>query len=219
MSSSSRGVFAVVGGSGGVGASTFAAALAGAGRGLLVDLDPVGGGIDVLLGIEAAAGARWSEVRVGGGRLDPEDLRRGLPRWRGVGVLALDDEMPPVSAVVQVVQAGAALDSIVVADLGRAPSSVWQAVAELADLVVVVAAADVREVAAARRVVARLGGVPAGLVVRRGALAAPEVASSVGARLLGVVPPRGRAVPAGSVPGAVQRVADAIVEGVAQCRT
>jgi len=65
-------VLGVVGGSGGVGASTFAAVLAAVtGRAMLVDLDVVGGGIDVLLGIEDVAGARWSGLRVGGGRLDP----------------------------------------------------------------------------------------------------------------------------------------------------
>ena len=158
---SSSALVAVVGGNGGVGSSTFSAALAhAAGSALLVDLDPVGGGIDVLLGIEAVSGARWSEVRVGGGRLDPADLRRGLPCWEGVGVLALDGEAPAVSSVIQVLDAGAALDSVLVADLGRMPTPVRQAVVERADLVVLVAAAQVRDVAAARRVLAGLGPVP-----------------------------------------------------------
>src|SRR5579875_2141374 len=85
------GVVAVLGGSGGVGASTFAAALAtAAGRAVLVDCDPLGGGIDVLLGVEAVPGARWSGLRVNGGRLDPHALDEGLPRWRDVRVLAAD---------------------------------------------------------------------------------------------------------------------------------
>src|SRR5690349_916184 len=62
-------VLGVVGGSGGVGASSFAAVLAAtAGRSLLVDLDVAGGGLDVVLGIEAEAGARWSGLHLAGGR-------------------------------------------------------------------------------------------------------------------------------------------------------
>jgi len=215
---SSSALVAVVGGTGGVGSSTFSAALArAAGSALLVDLDPVGGGIDVLLGIEAVSGARWSEVRVGGGRLDPADLRRGLPCWEGVGVLALDAEAPAVSSVIQVLDAGAGLDSVLVADLGRTPSPVRQAVVERADLVVLVAAADVRDVAAARRVHAGLGAAPIGLVVRRGATAEPQAAASIGAPLLGVLPARPRPTPAGSVPSAMRRVATGILDGVQAC--
>ena len=71
-------MFGVVGGSGGVGASTFAAVLAAVtARAMLVDIDVVGGGIDVLLGIEDVPGARWSGLRVGGGRLDPGSLADG----------------------------------------------------------------------------------------------------------------------------------------------
>ena len=60
-------VVGVVGGSGGVGASTFASPSLPRGRGAtLIDLDPVGGGIDVLLGIEDAA--RRAVVGAAGGR-------------------------------------------------------------------------------------------------------------------------------------------------------
>ncbi|MGH8862840.1 MAG: septum site-determining protein Ssd, partial [Jatrophihabitantaceae bacterium] len=92
----------VIGGSGGVGASTFASVVASvAGRAVLIDLDTVGGGIDVLLGMEETAGARWSGLRVGGGYLDPALLADGLPRWRDVAVLAAD-EPPDPAAVAQV---------------------------------------------------------------------------------------------------------------------
>ena len=52
----------VVGGSGGVGASVFAAVLAATaavlgGRALLIDLDVTGGGVDVTLGLESAVPA------------------------------------------------------------------------------------------------------------------------------------------------------------------
>ncbi|MEU6650489.1 septum site-determining protein Ssd [Streptomyces sp. NPDC046900] len=58
----------VIGGRGGAGASTLACALAvtSAREGrhtLLVDADPLGGGLDVLLGGETTAGLRWAGVR------------------------------------------------------------------------------------------------------------------------------------------------------------
>ena len=67
---------AVVGGCGGAGASVLAAALAvtavrHGGRALLVDCDPLGGGLDLVLGAEHVAGLRW-----------PDDRRRRRARPR-----------------------------------------------------------------------------------------------------------------------------------------
>src|SRR3954469_13289994 len=107
-------VVGVTGGSGGVGASTFAAVLAMVARpAVLVDLDPVGGGADVLLGIEAHPGARWSGVRLDGGRLEPTLLADGLPRWRDVAVLAADSGEPSPGAALQVVDAARRLGTVV----------------------------------------------------------------------------------------------------------
>ena len=84
-------VVGVIGGSGGVGASSFASVLAAAAvPSVLIDLDLAGGGADVLLGIEAVPGARWSGLQLDGGRLDPALLADGLPRWRDVAVLAAE---------------------------------------------------------------------------------------------------------------------------------
>ena len=115
-------VLGVVGGSGGAGSSTFAAVLARtAPSAMLIDLDLVGGGLDVLLGIEATPGARWSGVQLDGGRLDPELLERGLPRWCGVPVLAVDSGvLPPIGAVL----AAARERGTVVLDLPRQPDPV-----------------------------------------------------------------------------------------------
>jgi len=122
-----------------------------------------------------------------------------------------------VSSVIQVLDAGVALDAVLVADLGRMPTPARQAVVERADLVVLVAAAQVRDVAAARRVLAGVGPVPAGLVVRRGAMAEPQAAASIGAPLLGVLPTRPGAATPGSVPSAMRRVAAGILDGVQAC--
>ena len=64
-------VVAVIGGCGGAGASLFAVALAQAATdALLVDLDPWGGGIDLLVGGEATPGLRWPDLALQGGRLN-----------------------------------------------------------------------------------------------------------------------------------------------------
>jgi hypothetical protein len=205
----------VVGGSGGVGASTFAAVLAWAARGTLVDLDQWGGGIDVLLGIETVPGARWSGVRVGGGRLDPALLSAGLPRWAGVPVLAAD-RSPPVDGLGEVLAAVSEFGCAVL-DLPRAPSPARDVALQACGLVVVVAGAGVRELTAARAVISALPDVNVGAVVRRGEVPMGDAVPLVGAALLGVVPrvvgglPLGRGRP----PRSLVRVAAGILDGLA----
>ncbi len=83
----------VVGATGGVGATTFAALLARdrtrAGQVTLVDLGG-GAGVDVLLGIERAPGARWPALAGLRGTLEPDALDGLLPRWGRVEVLSAD---------------------------------------------------------------------------------------------------------------------------------
>ncbi|HWO63041.1 MAG TPA: septum site-determining protein Ssd, partial [Umezawaea sp.] len=67
-------VVAVLGGRGGAGASVFAAAvgqavLTSGGQGLLIDCDPLGGGLDLTLGTESVEGPRWPELHLTGGRV------------------------------------------------------------------------------------------------------------------------------------------------------
>lgn len=66
-------VVTVVGGRGGAGASVLATALAvtasrAGARTLLVDADPLGGGLDLLLGHEEVAGLRWPDLADAAGR-------------------------------------------------------------------------------------------------------------------------------------------------------
>src|SRR5689334_5699203 len=75
---------AVVGGCGGAGASVFAAALAVTAvrrgeRALLVDCDPLGGGLDLVLGAEQVAGLRWPAIDVGGGHVPAAAWHAALP--------------------------------------------------------------------------------------------------------------------------------------------
>jgi secretion/DNA translocation related CpaE-like protein len=216
-------VIGVVGGRGGAGASTFAAVLAAmaglGGRAVLVDLDPVAGGLDVLLGVEGLPGARWSGLRLDGGRLDATALLDGLPPWGRVAVLSADLEPAP-AAVAQVLEVAARAGPVVV-DLGRW-SAPWRAAAlDRCALVVLVCGADVRSVTGARSVRLGLGTVLTGLVVVRAARAAApaaRVAELVDLPLIGVVPvlPRSADSPltVTSLPRAMSRVARGVLDAV-----
>jgi hypothetical protein len=206
-------VLGVLGGHGGVGASSFAAVLAWVAGGVLVDLDPVGGGLDVLLGIETVPGARWSGVQVDGGRLDPAAVRSGLPQWGTVPVLAVD-RAPPPGAVGEVVRAGAA-SGCVVLDLARGPGALRSAGVAECDLVVLVAGARVRQVAAAHAVLASLGDVPTGLVLRRGEVPVRDATELIAAPLLSVLPHAAVDLAARRPPRAICRVAAGLLDGLA----
>ena len=188
-------VVGVVGARGGAGASVVAAALArGAARRrvrtCLVDLALVGGGLDVLLGVEAQPGVRWPDLSDARGRLDGDELLARLPRWSGVPVVSTErGSGPDPAALVDVVAAlaevTAAHAGVLVLDVDRAALASGAGVPgllEACDEVLVVAPLDVLAVAGAAAVRDRLDG-PAALVVRRpapGRLSGAEVADAVG---------------------------------------
>ena len=216
MTVASSAVVGVVGGCGGVGASRFAAALAASvsGRSVLVDLDPAGGGIDVLLGIESVSGARWSGLRLAGGRLDPALLLAGLPAWGSVAVLAADTASLPAPETVSQVLAAARQAGPVIIDLSRWPTQARTAALDSSDLVVLVAADDVGAVTAARSVLAGLGGAPAGVMVRGRARSVRPVAELVGARMLGRLPALRRREDVSLAPTALPRSLRQVAAGV-----
>lgn len=206
-------VIGVVGSTGGVGASALACAIAGAAAGgLLVDLDTYGGGLDIALGIDRIAGARWSGLRVAGGALDPVDLSRGLPRWRGVAVLAADGVAPSLAAMRAVIEAGEHLGPVVL-DVGRCLCADVVEVLDECSLVVLVTEADQRGISAARAVAATLTAGRVGIVLRRGVVGTAEVEALVGLPVLGTLPPTGRRGGIRPPRGAV-RVAAGLLEGV-----
>ncbi|BBX68030.1 septum site-determining protein Ssd [Mycolicibacterium psychrotolerans] len=151
-------VVAVMSGRGGGGASVFAVALARtAAEALLVDGDPWGGGLDLVLGSETEQGLRWPDLTVAGGRLTYPALRDALPRRHGVSVLSgsrvLSGERPcddidplPLDAVID---AGSRGGVTVVCDVARRPAPATDTALAAADLVVLVTPADVRSCAAA----------------------------------------------------------------------
>ncbi|PWW65934.1 septum site-determining protein Ssd [Actinokineospora spheciospongiae] len=196
-------VLAVVGGRGGAGASTFAAALGlsalelGTGT-LLVDCDPLGGGLDLVLSAEDQPGLRWPDVRLRSGRVPVSSLRSALPGHTRSGARltllssARDGDGPAPEAVAAVVDAGRRGGETVVCDLPRAPDPAAHAALDRADLTVVIAPAELRAASATRRVVAHLAdrGVRPGLVVRvpgPSALSPNAIAEAVGLPLLATV--------------------------------
>ncbi|MEB3369439.1 septum site-determining protein Ssd [Saccharopolyspora mangrovi] len=204
-------VLAVLGGCGGAGASALATAASviaarSGGRSLLVDCDPLGGGLDLAVGLEREEGLRWSGLSVGTGRLGAATLRQALPKKRvGPGelaVLACDRDRSPrgltPEGVRAVLGAGRRSGATVVCDLPRCPAPVDGPVLGDAELAVVVVPAEVRACAAAARVVssvAERAGCPVRLVVRGpspGGLRPGDVARAAGAPVLATMRPQPR---------------------------
>lgn len=216
-----RPVVGIVGGSGGVGASTLAAVVAvvaggsASGGSVLVDLDVSGGGADVLLGVETVPGARWSGLHVAGGRLAPDTLIDGLPTWGRCAVLAADVPTIAADAVLQVIQVASAVRPVVV-DLPRVSCAERAAALVCCDLVVVVARGDVGGLVAAHAVVSGLPELPLGLIVRQGEVSGTQAAELVGVPLVGELPAvAGRlTLDPRRLPRAAQRVAAGVLAGV-----
>ena len=183
-------VIGVLSGCGGAGASTFAAVLAGcaAPPAFLLDCDPLGGGIDVLLGCEQLPGPRWGQVRLRGGPLDPQVLLTGLPRWHHVRFLAADS--PPADAAVGTVIEAAAMVAPTVLDLPRASSPVRTAALRRCDLVVLVTPAEVRAVTATAMIAPGLDPARTVLVIRGSSreLRAGQIAELLGLPTLAELP-------------------------------
>lgn len=187
-------VLAVLGAVGGCGASTVAAALAVRSGALLVEADPLGPGIDLLLGIEASPGLRLDDVRTGLGDPDAAALREATPlaaaspvlaRARGGGRVAAEEVVATAGSVAR---AHRSTGCPVVLDAGRAsgaPGGLGTGGTAVVDLVVLMTRADLAGAVSAARVVRELDR-PAVLVVGgrtgRGSLEPADVAASAGMR-------------------------------------
>lgn len=185
-------VVGVLGGCGGSGASVLSVCIGlVAARirppALLIDVDPAGGGLDLLLGMEEQPGLRWPDLAGASGRLSPGGLRDALPSSQGLTVLACarpaQDDLPE-PALRTILAAGRRSGGAVVLDLPRHPTSAAAcAIREVDDLLVVVRG-EVRAVAAALRVVTTLtaAGARPRAVVRcsaRAGLSADAVADAL----------------------------------------
>lgn len=218
---------AVTGARGGVGASSLAAALAlraaGTGPALLVDGDPWGGGVDLLVGLERAGGFRWPDLAGARGTVRAALLRNGLPRAGALGVLSWDRGAPvaplPAEAVGAVLGAGRRSHDAVVVDLARRDDAATLAALAASDVLLLLVPAEVRAVAAAARRLEAVAGAVADvrLVVLRGAgggraagsgLPVAAVVDALGAPLAATaVPEAGLAAAAerGELPGSRHR--------------
>jgi len=192
---------AVIGARGGAGASILAAGLAmgAARRGestMLVDLDPLGGGIELVVGCEETAGLRWPELSTTTGRVSTTALRGALPSVGGVSVLSwnrLDVADIQPSTVRALVTAGRRGSTVVVLDLARHLDETITSAISTADVVLLVSTSDICSIAGAVRMSAQLRPMAPDvkLVVRttaRGQLDATSLAETLQLPLVATVP-------------------------------
>ena len=213
-------VIAVMGGCGGAGASVVAARIAlTAGsrmeRGcLLVDADPLGGGVDLLLDAEREPGLRWRDLLDTRGRVSPEALRQALPHMEGVGVLSHDRTPvhPDEAAMAALLQAGSRGFGVTVVDLGRCTDhAAARIVLSRAHLTILVVPGDLRALAASHALTESIrdgaGDVRAVVRMRRGSdLDADDVQATLGMNVLGEV--------VDSKPASLERLADRVLTQV-----
>jgi secretion/DNA translocation related CpaE-like protein len=153
-------VVAVLGGRGGAGASVLATGLAvtAAERGrrvLLVDADPLGGGLDLLLGWEDDGGPRWPELTATSGRVDGDALVGALPGRGDLALLSFDRRRLPTAppeAMTAVLDAGRTARDLVVVDVPRHLDDAAVVALRAADEGLLVVPAEVRAATAASKV-------------------------------------------------------------------
>ncbi len=161
-----------------------------------MDADPLGGGLDVLLGGETAEGAQVPAFAASRGRVGGGALEESLPELHSLRVLSWDRgdcvTVPP-QAVRAVLAAARRRGGTVVVDLPRRiDDGVAEVLAQL-DVGLLVVPAELRAVAAAGQVAAAVGMVLRDLrVAVRGPYASGlddrEVARLLGLPLAGEVP-------------------------------
>lgn len=187
-------VIGVVGGSGGSGATTLACALgqwhAARGPTLLVDTDPLGPGIDRLLGLEETDGVRWESLADTAGRLGAQALRDGVPRRDQLGVVTWSGlrrrlDLPTMRRVLAAARRG---HDLVVLDLARHGGEELVELADRCDELLVVSRASIPGLAATARLVAELGRPGrAGLVLRPGGVGDLDAERATGLPLVAAV--------------------------------
>lgn len=198
-------VLAVLGARGGAGASVFTVAVGltalRAGKDtLIVDCDPRGGGLDVVLGAETEDGLRWPDMQLSAGRVAASSLHMALPaRRRGNAQLTMlsgarKGEGPAPDAVAAVVEAGRRAGEVVVCDVPRQLDITALAAIDRADLTAIVTPAEVRACITARQLANELAdrGAEVQLIVRGpspGGLQLSEIAGFVGIPVLATMRP------------------------------
>jgi len=158
-------VVAVLGGRGGAGASVLAGGLAVTAarhglRTLLVDADPLGGGVDLVLGWESLDGLRWPALSQASGEVPAPALVEALPGRSELVILSWDRGEPmtvPPEAMLAALDAGRRGRDLTVVDLPRRLDESAMLALRAADQVYLVVPAELRACAAAARVAAVAG--------------------------------------------------------------
>ncbi len=189
----SRGlVLGVIGGSGGAGATTFACALgqlaARSGPSVVIDADPMGPGLDRVLGLEDQDGVRWDALCRTTGRLSSRSLRDAVPRRAGLGVLTWHAgtaaNLQPFAAREALSAAERGHDTVVL-DLPRSVDPVVDELVARCERVLVLVVPTVAGVSSASRLCARLADpVRVRLVVRGQGIEASQIARAAGVPVL-----------------------------------
>ncbi|WP_434995036.1 septum site-determining protein Ssd [Arthrobacter sp. Ld5] len=172
-------VVGFLGAAGGAGVSTFAfwcarhAADLGTST-LLVDGHPLGGGLDLALGIEERPGVRWHDLRDLRGTLNVEQLAAALPAEGRLAVLshaAHPDAAGPhpghgMESAAAVLDAARGAFELSVVDLGSAGSAAIQALVPLCDQLVLLVPSRPRSAVAVARILEAHGSLPTTVVLR-----------------------------------------------------
>jgi secretion/DNA translocation related CpaE-like protein len=224
-------VVSVVGGVGGAGASTFAVALGlqAARRGLrplVVDADPLGGGLELVTGSEGADGVRWDDFGSTRGRLDAASLADVLPARGGVSQLvwSRDSSRQVPGSWSEVVSAAVRGFDLVVVDVPRHLGDTGAELVGRSVLTLVVVPEEIAAVAAARQVLAtvspRAPAVALVSVARPAGIGTSAVEEALGMPALARVRPDRRVRPAvdqGRGPGrsrSLRRAAGTVLDAV-----
>jgi secretion/DNA translocation related CpaE-like protein len=203
--SSTGKVLAVLGARGGAGASVFTVAvgltaLKSGDNTLVVDCDPRGGGLDVVLGAESDKGDRWPDLQLSAGRIAATALHNALPtRRKGNARLSLlsgarKGESPAPDAVAAIIEAGRRAGEVVICDVPRQlEATSWTAI-DRADLTIIITPAELRATITAKQLAQELSkrGANPQLIVRGpspGGLRPDEIAASAGVPLLATMRP------------------------------
>lgn len=155
-------VVAVLSACGGAGASTLTVALGLAAhrrqlRPLVVDADPLGGGLELVMGAERSEGLRWGDFDATRGRVEAASLADVLPTCRGVSSLSWGSgERRLPDSVPAVLDAAARGFDLVAVDVPRHLDPAGVEIVGRSVLTLVLVPEEIVAVAAARHVLAGL---------------------------------------------------------------
>ena len=224
-------VLGVLGGSGGVGASALATACAvraaAAGRDVvLVDGNPWGGGLDVMVGLDVEPGLRWADLTGVLGDVDPEQLLGALPVSQdGVRCLSWGADPPATDSFgpEPVLSALRRAAELVLVDLPRpaAPGQAHRQWWEACDELLLVVEASVVGIGSATVIAADLTQLTGAVLRSPSALEDVELQTAVGAPVVARLGDDStvrrcleRGDPVAALPGPLSDAADEVLAAV-----